>query len=60
MIREADKVLISVEELKRLKACERSLYFLHRSITLCPVCEKGMLCDGIICPNCGYDYSSIE
>ena len=57
---ENEKILISAEELKRLKACERSLYFLHRSITLCPVCEKGMLCDEIICPNCEYDGSSVE
>lgn len=47
-----DKVLISSKELKRLKACELTLYFLHRKVELCPVCEKGMLCDGVVCPNC--------
>ena len=52
--------MISVEKLKCLKVCKRSLYFLHRSITLYPVCEKGMLCDEIICPNCEYDGSSVE
>lgn len=56
-----EEVLIPVDELKRLKACEVSLYFLHRNIQLCPVCEKGMLCDGFICPHCGYDDSdSVE
>ena len=28
-----DKVLISAEELERLKACELSLYFLHTEFT---------------------------
>ena len=49
---ENTKVLISSKELKRLKACELTLYFLHRKVELCPVCEKGMLCDGLVCPNC--------
>ena len=27
----------------------------------CPVCEKAMLLDGLICPRCGYDNcSSVE
>ena len=52
-----DKVLIHPYELKRLRACEKTLYSLHRDIELCHVCEKGMLCDGFICPHCGYDYS---
>ena len=55
-----DKVLISAEELERLKACELSLYFLHRKIKLCPVCRKGMLCDEFICPNCCGFNNSIE
>ena len=55
-----DKVLISSEELERLKACELSLYFLHRKIKLCPVWKKGMLCDVFICPNCSGFNASIE
>ena len=47
-----DKVLIHPYELKRLRACEKTLYSLHRDIELCHVCEKGMLCDGVVCPNC--------
>ena len=27
--------------------------------TLCPNCEKAMLCYGYICPHCGYDNTSI-
>ena len=55
-----DKVLISVEELERLKACELSLYFLHRKIKLCPACNKRMMRDGFICPNCCGFNASIE
>ena len=54
------KVLISFDELKRLKACEKTLYFFHVDIELCPVCGMGMLCEGNLCPHCGYDYSPIE
>ena len=49
-----NKVLISSDELQHLKACEKTLYFYHRNIELCPVCKKGMLVDGFICPNCGH------
>lgn len=52
------KVLISTEELKRLKACEVTLYAYQRVNGLCPVCEGAMLLSGLICPNCGYDDST--
>ena len=56
-----NEVLISTDELKRLKACEVSLYAYQRVVGLCPVCEKAMLLDGFICPKCGYDnFSSVE
>ena len=53
-----EEVLISVDELKRLKACEVTLYSYQRVVGLCPICEKAMLLNGLICPNCGYDNSS--
>ena len=52
------EVLISVDELKRLKACEVTLYAYQRVDGLCPVCEGAMLLSGLICPNCGYDNST--
>ena len=56
-----EKVLISTNELKRLRACEVSLYAYQRVVGLCPVCEGVMLLDGLICPKCGYDNcSSVE
>lgn len=53
-----DEILISNDELKRLKACEVTLYAYQNVVELCPICEKAMLCEGLICPNCGYDNSS--
>ena len=50
-----DEVLISADELKRLKACEVTLYSYQRVVGLCPICEKAMLLEGLVCPNCGYD-----
>ena len=35
------EVLISVDELKRLKACEATLYSYQSVVGLCPICEKG-------------------
>lgn len=56
-----EKILISTDELKRLRACEVSLYAYQRVVGLCPVCEGAMLLDGLICPKCDYDnYSSVE
>ena len=52
------EVLISVDELKRLEACEVTLYAYQRGDGLCPVCEGAMLLSGLICPNCGYDNST--
>ena len=52
------EVLISVDELKRLEACEVTLYAYQRVDGLCPVCEGAMLLSGLICPNCGYDNST--
>ncbi len=53
-----DEVLVSADELRRLKACEVTLYAFQNVKGLCPICEKAMLCYGLICPNCGYDSSS--
>lgn len=53
-----EEVTILSDELKRLKACEVTLYAYQRVVGLCPICEKAMLCEGLICPNCGYDNSS--
>ena len=53
-----DEVLISVDELKRLKACEVTLYAFQNVKGLCPICERAMLCYGLICPNCSYDNST--
>lgn len=56
-----DEVLISVDELKRLKACEVTLYAYQRVVGLCPICGKAMLLEGLICQVCGYDNSySVE
>lgn len=52
------EVLISVDELKRLEACEVTLYAYQRVNGLCPVCEGAMLLSGLICPNCGYGNST--
>ena len=53
-----DEVLVSADELKRLKACEVTLYAFQSVKGLCPICERAMLLNGLICPNCGYDSSS--
>ena len=53
-----EKVLISVNELKRLKACEVTLYAYQSVVGLCPICERAMLLSGLICPQCGYDNST--
>ena len=52
-----DEVLVSADELRRLKACEVTLYAYQSVKGLCPICEKAMLCDKYICPHCGYDNS---
>ena len=53
-----NEVLVSTDELKRLKACEVTLYAYQRVVGLCPVCERAMLLDGLICPRCSYDNST--
>ena len=53
-----DEVLISVDELRCLRACEVTLYAYQNVVGLCPNCEKAMLLEGLICPHCGYDNSS--
>lgn len=53
-----NEVLISVDKLKRLKACEATLYSYQSVVGLCPICERAMLLSGLICPRCGYDNSS--
>ena len=53
-----DEVLVSADELRRLKACEVTLYAYQSVKGLCPICERAMLCYGLICPNCGYDNST--
>ena len=53
-----EEVTISADELKRLKACEVTLYAYQSVKGLCPICEKAMLLNGLICPNCGYDNST--
>ena len=53
-----EEVTISADELKRLEACEVTLYAYQNVVGLCPICEKAMLCEGLICPNCGYDNAS--
>ena len=52
-----DEVLVSADELRRLKACEVTLYAYQSVKGLCPICERAMLLNGLICPNCGYDGS---
>ena len=53
-----NEVLLSVDELKRLKACAVTLYAYQSVVGLCPICGKAMLLDGLICPVCDYDNSS--
>ena len=53
-----DEVLVSVDELRRLRACEVTLYAHQRVVGLCPICERAILLDGLICPCCGYDNCS--
>ena len=56
-----EEVLISVDELKRLEACEVTLYAYQNVVGLCPNCGKAMLLEGLICPVCEYDNSySVE
>ena len=52
-----DKVIISKRSFVYLKACEESLQYFQNVIGLCPKCEKAILCEGYVCPHCGYDYS---
>lgn len=52
------EVLISVDELRRLKACEVTLYSYQRVVDLCPICRRAMLLEGLICPVCNYDNST--
>ena len=53
-----EEVTISVDELKRLKACAVTLYAYQSVKGLCPICGKAMLLEGLICPVCDYDNSS--
>lgn len=53
-----DEVLISIDRLKFLKACETTLYAYQRVNGLCPVCKRAVLLEGLICPYCDYDNSS--
>lgn len=53
-----NEVLISADELKRLKACEVTLYAYQSVKGLCPICGRAMLLEGLICPVCDYDNSS--
>lgn len=53
-----NEVLISADELKRLKACEVTLYAFQNVKGLCPICGRAMLLEGLICPVCDYDNSS--
>ena len=53
-----EEVTISADELKRLKACEVTLYAYQSVKGLCPICERAMLLNGLICPVCDYDNSS--
>ena len=53
-----EEVTISADELKRLKACEVTLYAYQSVKGLCPICGRAMLLNGLICPNCGYDNST--
>ena len=52
-----DEVLILVDRLKELEACENTLYSFQQVVGLCPVCGKAMLCYGYTCSHCGYDNS---
>lgn len=53
-------VLISIEELQYLKACEFTLHTFNRVAGLCPNCRKAILIDGFVCLNCGYYGSTIN
>lgn len=52
-----DEVLVSADELRRLEACEVTLYAYQDVVGLCPNCGKAMLLEGLICPVCEYDNS---
>ena len=52
-----EEIMISADELRRLKACEVTLYAFQNVKGLCPNCEKTMLCYGYVCHHCGYDNS---
>ena len=53
-----DEVLIPVDELRRLRACEVTLFAHQRVVGLRPICGKAILLEGLICPVCDYDNSS--
>lgn len=53
-----DKVIISRQRLIELMAYEESLNYFQNVIGLCPNCKKMILCEGFVCPHCGYDYSA--
>ena len=57
-IMNSNKVIISKQRLIELRACEESLNYFQNVIGLCPRCEKAILCEGFVCPHCGYDYSA--
>ena len=51
------EIVVSVDYLKRLEACEATLYAFQQVEGLCPNCGKAMLCYGYVCHHCGYDNS---
>ena len=53
----SDKVLISEEELRYLKACDFTLHQVNNIVGLCPFCGKAVIISGLVCLNCGYDNS---
>lgn len=55
-----NKVLISKEDLQYLEACSFTLHQVNRVIGLCPKCKEAILVDGLVCLNCGYDYTLKE
>ena len=55
-----EKIEISIEEYKHLKACEYTLDALYSPTVICPQCGVAYLVKGWCCPHCGYDDSEFE
>lgn len=46
---------LTKEEYKFLTLCNRELSCLRTIIGICPKCHNGLIMEGYVCNNCGFD-----